>query len=242
MQRSVYARTKSEVIKKMREKIKEIDNGVYSDFSDVTVAAWMDIFLWKIKRSKIKPKTFDGYAEDIDRIKNTGIARMKIKEVRRFHIQQFIQALESDGRPPFIVHRIYRTFRNAVNEAERQNVIQVSYASGISLPKKIPKPFRIFSREEQITFFGAIKGHRLEAMFILAITTGMREGELAALKWKDYKNGSISVTKNAIRKFTYDSTTNKKTGSRIVIQDSPKTAAGIRDIPLMDIAEKALEV
>jgi integrase len=242
IRRSVYARTRSDVVNKMSDKIKEARNGICSDFDNATVAEWMEFFLWELKKPHIKPKTFSGYEEDINRYINTAaIARIKIKDLRRHHIQEFINTLVSDSCPPFLIHRIYRTFRNAINEAEKQNAIQISYANGITLPKKNPKPVRTLSKSEQSVFFDAIKRHRLKAAFIVALATGIREEELTALTWDDYNSNVISITKNAVRVNKYDTRTRKKVGSHIIVQDTPKTDTGIRDIPLMEIAVDALD-
>jgi len=81
----------------------------------------------------------------------------------------------------------------------------------------------------------------LQSAFIIALTTGIREGELAALTWNDYKDGYISITKNAVRANIYDDK-GELIGAEIRIQDTPKTAAGIRTIPLMPVAVKSLRV
>jgi integrase len=240
IRRSVYAKKYREVSEKLSKKMSEHRNGVLPTFDKLTVAEWLDYFLWEIKKPYIKPKTFSGYADDIKYIKPYKLAQMKIGDVRRPHIQQFIKELESNGRPPFMVHRIYRTLRASFNEAERQNAIPVSYVNNVTLPKRTSKPIRTFSREEQSVFFDAIKGHRFEASFIIAITTGMREGEIAALTWDDYNDHAISVTKNIVCVSDYDPETHDSIGTLLIVQDTPKTRAGTRNIPLMPVAEQAL--
>jgi integrase len=240
IRRSVYAKTRAEVFKKLREAEKS-DQNTYEGINKLTVYTWMDIYLWEIKQPKLKPKTFSQYVEDIEKhIKPSKLAGMKIKDVRRFDAQSFINNMEKAGRSPFIIRKVYAVLRNAFNTAVKHGVIPVSYANGLSLPETKPKKINILSIEEQRQFFKAIEGHRLEAAFIVALTTGIREGELTALTWNDYQNGTISITKNAVRADLYDETTRKKTGSHIIIQDTPKTAAGDRRIPLLQIAKDAL--
>jgi integrase len=241
IRRSVYAKTRNEVKDKLADKLSKIRAGMLPVYDKLIVSEWLDTFLWEIKREQVKPKTFTGYAEDIDRyVLPSKLSKMKIVDVRKFHIQQLINSMNNDGRSPFVVRRVYRTLRNVFNEAEKRDIVTSSCVKNISLPKVNPKPMRIFSIEEQRIFFNAISRHRLEAMFILALSTGMREGELAALTWDDWENGTISVTKNAIRETIYDENTHKKNRSHIIIQTTPKSAAGTRNIPLMRFAEESL--
>jgi integrase len=240
IRRSVYAKTRTEVIKKLRE-AETSHQSTYEGVNKLTVYTWMDIYLWEIKQPKLKPKTFSQYAEDIEKhIKPSKLAGMKIKDVGRFDVQSFINNMEAIRLSPFIIRKVYAVLRNAFNTAVKHGVIPVSYANGLSLPETKPKKINILSIDEQGQFLKAIKGHRLEAAFIVALTTGIREGELAALTWNDYKDGAISITKNAVRANLYDETTHKKTGSHLIIQDTPKTAAGDRRVPLLPIAKDAL--
>jgi integrase len=166
---------------------------------------------------------------------------MKIADIRRHHVQAFIDDMKAAGNSPHAVCYSFGLIRNAMNEAVNRGIIPVSYAVGVALPKKTPKKTVIFTKNEQAAFMDTIKGHRLEAAFILAITTGMREGELAGLMWSDYNKGRIAVNKDVARVNLYDSVTHEKTGSRVIIQDSPKTVAGVREIPLLPIAIDALK-
>jgi integrase len=238
---SVYGKTRAEVKDKLDEIKEQQNQGAYYEFDKLTLHQWIDIYLWQIKQPNLKPKTFSQYAEDVEkRIKPSKLAKMKIKDVRRFHVQSFIDDMEKAGRSPFAIRRIYAVLRNSFNTAVKRGIIPVSYANGVSLPKTKPKKAAILSIEEQQEFIKTIKGHRLEAAFIIALTTGIREGELTALMWEDYQDGAISITKDAARVDLYDEKTHKKKGSHIIIQDTPKTAAGVRRIPLLPIARDAL--
>ena len=151
-------------------------------------------------------------------IKYTRLANMKIKDIRRHHVQPYVDEKVKEGLSAYRTNYAYGIIRNAFNTAVQRGLIPVSYADKVSLPKKKPKKTAIFNPEQQNIFLKAIKGHRLEAAFIVVITTGMREGELASLTWKDYdrEKGTLTVNKDAIRVFTYDPVTKKKTGSELI--------------------------
>jgi integrase len=240
--RSVYAWKRAECKAKLDAAI-EASQGVSIYASDkLTVAEWLQVYLWQIKRERVKPTTFDDYVTNTEGyIMPSSLASMKMNTVRRFHVQAFVDELTSAEATPFVVRNVYGVLRNAFREAERKGIIPISYANGAELPARKPKPMAIFTQAQQTDFMIAIKGHRLEAAFIAALTTGLREGELAALTWSDYADGTLSVTKNAASVSLYDPRTNKKTGSKVIIQDSPKTTAGVRNIPVLPITARALD-
>ncbi len=71
--------------------------------------------------------------------------------------------------------------------------------------------------------------------------TGLRLGELLALNWGDidFKSGTVSVTKNVITVEDFDNETDKKNVTKI--QDSPKTRASIRKVPLSETVTQVLK-
>lgn len=239
--KSVYGKTRADCKKKLDEALKRIESGAYISDESLTVSVWIKHYLWDIKRSQIKPTTFGNYEINIRNwISPSAIYRMKVKDVRRRHIQEFIDGMVKDGATPFAIRNVYGVLRGAFSEAEKREIVPVSPAKFADLPKRHPKPVAVLTIEQQKIFLDSLKGHRLKAAFIIAATTGIRAGELAALTWDDYKDSSISINKNAVRVNVYDDDTGKITGSEVIIQDTPKTAAGVRTIPLMPVAIKAL--
>ena len=81
-------------------------------------------------------------------------------------------------------------------------------------------------------FFEAAKEYRLFNAFVVNIDTGLRSGELLALTWKDVdlENGLIRVNKNIMSVKNRDE--NAATNNKLIVQDSPKTEASNRTIPL----------
>ena len=82
----------------------------------------------------------------------------------------------------------------------------------------------ILTLKEQQQFIKALEGDRLRALYLMAIGTGIREGELLALKWKNVnlESGTISIIETLLRIKDYSADAKKKT--KLVIQE-PKTKA-----------------
>ena len=97
-------------------------------------------------------------------------------------------------------------------------------------PKLDQKEIRILSEGEQNEFLDACKGHRLEALYTLALATGMRRGEILALTWDNVDFGTKSINvKSSVSRIKDPDT---KTTS--LIFSEPKTKAGRRTVPIVD--------
>ena len=245
VRRAVYASKKEVCEAKLKVAIEatKAQSGLFVAADMLTVDEWMKKYIWDIKKPNVKPMTFEDYERNWRLyIKPAKISSMKILEVRKWHFREFVDELLAAGASPFTIRNVYGVLRNAFNTAEKRGIIPVSYANNVELPKRRAKPTVILTQEQQKAFMEAVKGHRMEAAFIIAATTGIREGELAALMWEDYDGSNLSITKDAVRVNIYDPETHEKTGSEVIIQDTPKTDAGVRSIPLMPIAKEALRV
>ena len=112
-----------------------------------------------------------------------------------------------------------------------------------SVPKKSEtndKKVKPFTLEEQKRFLKAIEGHRYEVLFLVALYTGLRKGEILALTWNDidFIKNTVTVSKTAGR--VIDITKDSRSKEYIKV-GTPKTAKGNRVVPLPDFLVKRLK-
>ena len=89
------------------------------------------------------------------------------------------------GSSPRTVQYIHTTVRKASQEAVSDGLIPRNVADGIKAPKPKKKEINPLSPEHARAFLEAIRGDRLEALYVLAIHRGLRQGELLGLRWED---------------------------------------------------------
>ena len=117
-----------------------------------------------------------------------------------------------------------------------ENYIVENCCDNVSLPKipyKSDDKLQAFTEEEQKKFIEDIKDHKYRLEFILTLGTGLRIGELVALRWKDinFEKGNLKVNKSIGRGYiTVD-------GERkyVVQETTPKTPSSIREVPIPNI-------
>ena len=133
---------------------------------------------------------------------------------------------------------VLKVLKIVLNDAVKDDIIVKNPAGGIKDMKdtkvKATKSYhRALTQEEQTVFMEELKTDYFYEFIALLLTTGMRQGEAAALNWSDidYKQNVIHITKTV----TYDE------NGKIKIGDSPKSEAGQRDIPMNDTIREILK-
>ncbi|MCC5910054.1 MAG: site-specific integrase [Clostridiaceae bacterium] len=136
------------------------------------------------------------------------------------------------------VEYVYIILNGALKQALKNNLVVRNSCEAVSLPKaKDKKEIKVLTTEEQRKFIETIKGHRLEAAFLLNISTGVRVGELLGLTWNNvnFNEGTIKIIQTVGR------VKNQETGRSSLQFDTPKTEKSKRVIPLLPQVITALE-
>ena len=112
-------------------------------------------------------------------------------------------------------------------------LLDKNVAEATVLPRMVKKDIRVLTLIEQSKFLSTVAGDRLSAAFILDLSTGLRQGELLALKWGDinFEENYIRVRRTIIRTNIFNK--DKESTSQLIFQD-PKTKAGKRFVPYPD--------
>ena len=224
-------KTQADVKKKLEEYKKEMLLGTVSNDDKITVSEWYYTWLFDYRIKDLKPKSFEKY-EGIYRnyIKDSELGKVKLKDLRTTHIQRYYNKLQNqDNKPPSTIRGINTRLKPCLGEAEKQGYINKNYCKMVTLPKNnATKDIQVLSQTDQQRFIEAIKGHKLEMLFLIALSTGLRLGELLGLKWSDidFNTGMLTVNRTLSR------VKNQDTGKYEVIEQIPKTKNSNRVIPI----------
>jgi integrase len=143
----------------------------------------------------------------------------------------FYQNRLAAGFAPASVNKWHVTLHKALDQAVKWHMIPHNVCEDVKAPKPGYKEMRTHSAEEARRLLNTARGDRLEALYVLAIYTGMRQGELLALKWSDVdlENATLSVRR-----------TLTKSGTRLLLGE-PKTKKSRRTICFPKVATEALK-
>ena len=231
--KSFYGKTKKEVKEKM-ETYKLLNPINKAAINEYTVATWFNYWLWNIKKRDIKPKTFERY-ECIYRnyIKGSEIANIPLYKFKLNNLQAYYNRLSDNGKSPSIIKTINEKLKSSMIDAEKNGYIEKNYCQLVNLPKekRKEKKIEVFSVDQQNDFLEIIKGHEFEILFLLALGTGLRRGELLALRWSDidFENKTINVDSNIQQAYIFEDEETKRLEK---IEQEPKTVNSFRTVPI----------
>ena len=235
-----YGKTRKEVANKLNEAIENISKNNYIlRTSNPTVEEWCKEWLWSYKRNAVKPKTFDQY-ETILRVHVIpAFGTVLLVDLKTDHIQRLINRMYDNGSSRRTIEVVKMVLQAALKQARKNKLVYENVCDGVVLPRKGVKKIRVLTVEEQQKLVEKLKINYIGRGLLFALYTGMRKGEVLALKWEDYdkEQKTISVSKALGRVRTYSADSNKTE----LMVSSPKTETSIRVIPLIDKAVELLE-
>ncbi len=237
--KDVYAPTVKELDEKLRTIRNELDHNIQSNKNSFRV--FFSDWLFDIKFVEIKPSTKSKY-ESVYRnhIKNSEISDIKIKELTSKDVQIFYNNLIKKGNSVTLVKTIHKLISPCIKYAYNNDFLIKDFTGSIKVPKeteanKLNKKDSVipFTLEEQKEFIKAIKGNKFEVLFLTALNSGLREGELLALTWDDinFKEKYINVNKNL--GVVTDVSKEGRGESALEVQ-TPKTQKGKRKVDIPD--------
>ncbi len=182
-------------------------------------------------RANLSPNTARSYEQVLRLHVLPQIGGLKLDQIDASRLRRLYSELRRDGLSASLVARVHVTLRRVLNVAKREEHIETNPLDRVDAPTYKRPPARAMTVEQVEVLLRAARGHRLEALFVLAVTTGMRQGELFALRWDavDLKRRTLSVT-HSVREIE---------GQLERIE--PKTDTSRRRIELSKMAVDALE-
>lgn len=234
VRKQFYGKTQKEVKQKLDEFKSQISLGALPTDDKLTLEQWYYTWLFDYRKKDLKPKSFEKY-EGIYRnyIKDTSIGKIKLKDLRATHLQQYYnKLLDIDKKAISTIKGLNTRLKPCLTEAEKQGYIQKNYCKMVTLPKENKvKEIKVLTPEQQQSFIAAINGHELEMLFLVALSTGLRLGEILGLKWCDidFNSGNLTVNRTLQRVTEISRDGNRESK---VIEQLPKTKNSIRTVPI----------
>lgn len=238
IQKSLYAPDERTVKRKLRMALAEVEMGEAS-YGTGTLSEWLDIWMKDYKFRSLEPITYNQYTRIIDTIIKPALGGKKLASIKTPDIQKFINSLQRDGirqdsgeggYSTAYIQKIRNMLHDAFDQAAVNGMIVRNPVNGVEMPKQTKPQIRVLSHDEQERFIAALDGFELRPMFVLALCTGMRRGELLGLTWDcvDFRNKTITVRQSATR---YK---DPVTGQAVHTLKEPKTWTSYRKIPMVD--------
>ena len=244
----LYGQSRKEVADKMYAILNQIRTGTYIEPSKVTLYEWLCTWLEQYCKNEVRLSTYVNYDTFVHRhIKDT-IGGYKLCDLNTGIMQNFFNEKAKNGKlngsgglSPKTLKNMHDMMHRALNKAVHLDMIVKNPTDFVILPKRKKKEMRFLTPDEQKKLQEALKGDRLEMPVLLALYTGMRQGEIFGLKWAyvhlDSVDRSWLRVVQAVNRFSDRSEEGKK--KTFLSLSEPKTPHSVRSIPLLPyIAER----
>jgi integrase len=181
----IYAKSQAEARRKLTEALANRDKGFTYDAEGLTVKGYLARWLEDSVRGSVKATTYQSYASLVRLHICPTLGSTKLSTLTPAHVQGLYRQKLDDGLAPKTVKYIHTTLHRALRQAVRWGLVPRNAAAEADPPKVITLEMRPLSPIQARTLLQAAKGNRLETLYVLAVTTGMRQGELLGLRWED---------------------------------------------------------
>ena len=203
--------------------------------SNMSLSVWLDKWLDEYMAATLRPSTLNGYRRSLElhvkpHLGNKALSKITATDLRSLYrtLQETGRVRPRDGQSPGLsartVHGIHTTLHHALKTATEQNLIPNNPAAEVDPPKFDGTPMNILTKAQLEAFMKAIEKDAFwHDFFYTAVTTGLRRGEICALRWEDLdtKQGTLHVRR----------TLHQEKGKPLTTGDT-KTYAGTRKIVL----------
>jgi integrase len=197
----VYRKTKREVSKELQLANQVKMQGVFVSSGDQKLADFLQQWLQDTAQPNLRPRTYIRYREIVELHIIPALGKVTLQKLSAPHLQKLYNQKRQEGYAPQTVQHIHRVLHRILNDAVRWNLMGRNVCDLVDAPRVPKQELQVLDVEQAQHFLEAAKSDPLEALYIAALTTGMREGELLALKWKDidFQQGTIQVKRTIAR-------------------------------------------
>ena len=182
--------TRAAAMAKLRAAQEALDRGADLGAKSQTLGAFLDAWLAEVVRRDAEPKTYEGYAYTAGLIKPS-LGRVPLDKLTPQHVQKLLNELlerggaGGQGLSPRTVQYARATLRRALGQALKWGLVARNVATLVEPPKSRRAEVQPFTEEEARALLAAAAGDRLAALYAVALTLGLRQGELLGLRWED---------------------------------------------------------
>jgi integrase len=191
--RKFQGKTLAEVRDKLRAAQHQNDNGVLPTAGKRSVAQWMEEWLRDV--AKVRPSTHRSYKGFVEQHIIPVLGRIPLEKLTVGEVRGLLNS--RNGLSPRSVNHLRAVLRRALNVAIKEGLIP-SQRNVAALADASPVPWsemKAYEAEQAQAFLESAQGDPLEAVYVVALTTGMRQGEILGLRWRsvDLEAGTMRV-------------------------------------------------
>lgn len=219
VRKTVYGKTRVEVKDKLIEVQNQLRTQTFADPGKLTFGEWIETWLTVTMKNSLRQTTYESYEVQVYKHIIPTIGHIKLKDLQTADLQRLYNAKLESGRAdkmknekgdlvpregglsPKSVRYIHGIINTAIKQAVSEHKLVMNPAEAVKLPRNPKKEMKTLSRDDIGVFLEKAKTYRYFAAYFLELATGLRRGEILALRWKDIdlKAGTVRVARHLVR-------------------------------------------
>lgn len=192
----MYGKTRAEVKIKLAALQAELNKGRLPAGRVPTVAEFLRSWLETSVKPRLKPLTYASYKVNVEKHLVPTLGRYRLDQLTPLHVQEMMNERLATGLSTKSVAYIHQVLRTALGLAARWDMVSRNVARLVDRPRIQRKEINPLTPDEARSFLAAVRGHRLEALFSVALALGLRQGEALGLRWDDidFAAGTLRIS------------------------------------------------
>jgi integrase len=198
--KAFYGKTRQEVATKLAAALRDRDKGLPVGMDErQTTGQYLKTWL-ESTRGQIEPSSWRRYQDYVRVHLVPALGKVTLARLSAQQVQAFYGRKQQEGLSGTTVHGIHGMLHRALNDALRMGLVQRNVTEMVRAPRRTTQEVHPLTEEQAQQFLAAAAdaaadGDRYYALYVLALTTGMREGELLGLHWQDVnlQTGTVQV-------------------------------------------------
>ena len=231
MRKCIYGKTREAVAQKLVTALADVQKGITLPDEKLALESFLKSWLDGTAKARLRLSTYARYKVLIEKHISPYIGRIAVGRLTPQQVQRLWDVLKGEGLAPRTIIQCRAILRCALNQAVRHGLASRNSAALSDAPKAPAFKPTFLTAHQAEALLKAVDGHHLQAMVTLALTSGMRMGEILGLTWSDIdlENRHICIRRQQ-----------QRVGKELILCD-PKTERSARTLPLTTLAADSLK-
>lgn len=236
----IYGKTRKEVADKLHELLHRQQRGMLLATSTQTVAHFLTDWLEHTHKQRVRPRTYERYKEALELHILPALGHYQLQKLSAQQVQAFYAREMARGLAPATIRYYHSVLHNALEMAVKWDLVARNVCDLVEPPRKQRFEMQPLTLEQSQRLLQTLRGHRWEALYTLALATGLRRGEILGLKWQDIDMtaGKLQVQRILSRILAHPA---EPGHTHVYVEAEPKTQRSRRSIEIAPFALSALQ-
>ena len=229
---STCCNTRQEAIAILQQQAHEVRTQGWRDPMSVTLGEWYEYWLDTYMKDTVKQSTYASYRSYLNK-HFCVLGKILLKKLEPHTLQEFYNyKFREEGLSPKTLRNYHMALHKCLQQAVKERLLVYNPCDAVTLPSGEKPEISVFTNDQQRALVQASYRHRYGVFIRLDLCTGLRMGELLALKWEDidFSTAQLHVRRTINRLVKYESHDGENKTE--IVFDTPKTKNSRRTIPL----------